>query len=148
MMDLDDKPLNTFRPLFGGLISPQPAELNGIFLSRLVGPAWLRTAAPSALALGGLGGWLGKEFLLGEQGLNLVQRRGTQKRIFPFLLDYRPSRLDGKPAAVVCYVRPSPFPWGLIIDELRWLDEQTLLGMTLLKFGPHLAVPFVLQRQA
>ncbi len=146
MLDLNSKPLSEFKGLFAGLPAPEPSGLSGKFRAELVGPGWLRRIATPGLALGGLGGWQGKEFFLGEQGLNLVQRGGKVKRIFPFVILYQPSHLDGKPAAAIRYVQPSPVPWLWITDELRWLDEQTLLGLTFLKAMPGLALPFVLHK--
>jgi hypothetical protein len=41
------------------------------------------------------------------------------------------SRLDGRDGITLSYPAGSPFPWPGIIDEVRQLDQTTLLGMSL-----------------
>jgi hypothetical protein len=57
-----------------------------------------------------------------------------------------PSLIDGMPGITLGYPKGSPFPWPWIVDEVRRLDEQTLLCMTLVKSRGlrKLAFPFIL----
>ncbi len=142
------KPFNSFAPLFFSLAPPEISALTGVYRAEFVGPGWLRTLAPLALALGGLRGWWGKAF--GEQGdaINIVERGGIQRRVLPMTVVTAPSLLDGKPAVTLHYPPGSRFPWYWIVDELRRLDETTLLCVTLvnLSWVPKAAFPFLLQR--
>jgi hypothetical protein len=60
-----------------------------------------------------------------------------------------PSLVDGKPGVTVQYPKDSPFPWPLVVDELRRLDDTTLLGLTIVNAGflRKLAFPFLLYYQ-
>lgn len=129
--DLNHLSLSVFKPLFSSLPTPELADLQGVYRAQFTGPAWLRRMAPPGLALGGLGGWWGKRFTGEGRGLNLVLRGGELLECLPFHLAQAPSFVDGKPALAVHYDPGSPFPWNLVIDELRWFGERTLLGMTL-----------------
>jgi hypothetical protein len=44
----------------------------------------------------------------------------------------------------VRYLPENPFPWPRVVDELRWLDAKTLLGLTLFNAAPPL--PFLLHQ--
>jgi hypothetical protein len=45
------------------------------------------------------------------------------------------------------YEADNPFPWPLIVDELRSIQPDLVLGMTITRIGPlvRLPLPFVLQ---
>jgi hypothetical protein len=139
--------LASLRALFATLAPP--SALAGIYLAEFTGPAWLRRTAGPALALGGLRGWRGKEFLDGRAGSNLVCRGGRLQRVLPFRLDEAASLVDGRVSARVAYGDASPFPWRRIVDELRRLDGARLLGMTVIDLGAlrRLAFPFLLRIQ-
>lgn len=138
--------LSSLATRFRALPLPAVTALTGIYRAELVGPAWLRRAAGPALALGGLGGWWGKEFLRDGRGLNLVLRGGRFSRIFPFELVQARSLLEDGPARLIRYARECPFPWPFIVDELRQFDPGWLWGMTLIAGGgfPRIPFPFLL----
>lgn len=146
---LKDQSLAACRSLFKSLAAPQNANINGRFQAEFVGPSWLRRAAGPALAVGGLGGWWGKDFDGKGGGLNLVEQDGALQTRIPVRLQIAISRIDHRPCVAIIYLHGSPFPWPLIEDELRWLDEQTLLGLTMFtKAGLHrISFPFLLHRQ-
>jgi hypothetical protein len=56
------------------------------------------------------------------------------------------SLLDGTPTVALHYPPGSPLPWPWIIDEVRRLDEKTLLCMTLVNLSwlPRVPFPFLL----
>ncbi len=141
---LEHMALGDFPALFASLEAPQ--ALLGDYRAAFTGPTWLQRIAGPGLWPLGLGGWWGKRFEADGSGVNLVQRGGELLRIFPIHLVSAPSLLDGKPCLSVRYHPECPFPWPHIIDDLRSLDERTLLGMTMVNAGAlrRLALPFLL----
>ena len=59
------------------------------------------------------------------------------------------SFIDNKEGLTLHYQPGNPFPWMYIVDELRRIDETTLLGMTLANLNGlrRLAFPFTLRFQ-
>ena len=57
--------------------------------------------------------------------------------------------IDGKPGLALSYEASNPFPWPWIVDELRSIQPDLVLGMTITQMGPlaRLPLPFVLQPQ-
>lgn len=146
---LNREPLNYFRHLFTTLDALTVAEVNGRYHSQFIGPAWVRTLAPPSLALVGMGSWCGKVFD-GPAGMNRLKRQDEIIEAMPVALVERPSLIDNQPTLTVTYPATSRWPWPHIIDELRRLDTNTLLGMTMAKpLGLHrIAFPFLLHRDA
>ncbi|MBP8055712.1 MAG: hypothetical protein KA314_07700 [Chloroflexi bacterium] len=142
--------LPAFRRLFRTLSAPLLESLCGEFHSEIVGPAWMRWIAPPALVMGGLGGWRGKLFDDTGQGVNLVNRRGQMKQVLPMQLARQASLIDQQPVIAVTYAASAPPPWPWIIDELRQLNAQTVLGMTVAtRLGLHrVAFPFLLHKKS
>jgi hypothetical protein len=98
----------------------------------------------------GLGGWWGKEISRDDgEAINLVHRQGEYHRIFPMYFIQQISFLDRKPGLALRYEKDNPFPWPMILDELRRLDAETILGMTLVDLTVlrRQAFPFILQSQ-
>lgn len=143
---LHNQHFGQYPALFAGLEAPD--MLNGVFRAEFTGPWWLRRIAGPGLWPLGLGGWWGKEFDAQGNGVNLVRRRGELRRIFPIRLIPAHSLIDSKPCLSVRYDPTCPFPWPHVVDELRRLDDVTLLGMTYATLGPlrHLYLPFLLYR--
>ncbi len=137
-----------FREFFGSLAAPTPASLLGAYRAAFVGPGWVRFMAGPALALTGLGGWWGKEFLADGTAVNLVVSDGKLVRRFPMELINAPSLIDRKPGLSLRYRTGSPFPWMFVVDELRRVDSSTLLGMTLVDVRGlrSTAFPFILKK--
>lgn len=141
-------PLRKFRTLFGALSIPQANSLPGRYHDTFVGPAWLRIAVKPALLITGLGGWWGKEIFQDGTAINIVLRNGKLSRCFPMKVICGKSVLDRQNGLALRYQKGNPFPWMFIIDEIRRIDEITLLGMSRLNI-PGLrwfAIPFVLQK--
>jgi hypothetical protein len=59
------------------------------------------------------------------------------------------SAIDGKPTLALIYAQDNPFPWPHIVDELRQLDPEALLGMTYVNRGglKKLAFPFLIESE-
>ncbi|MCJ7529619.1 MAG: hypothetical protein MUO64_01145 [Anaerolineales bacterium] len=146
---LNQQPLRAFKSIFASLSPPEIHSLKGLYQAEFTGPLWLRKAAGPCLVLAGMGGWWGKEFHQDGTSVNLVYRGGRLRPHFPIRLAAMPSLVDGKPGVTVQYPKDSPFPWPLVVDELRRLDDTTLLGLTIVNAGflRKLAFPFLLYYQ-
>ena len=149
MTDYNSLTLTQFRNLFLSLPVPEATSIRGVYRASFVGPGWLRTSAGPALVLSGLGGWWGKEFYKDGTAINIVLRADTFSTHFPMRLVSTKSFIDDRDGLALHYQDGNPFPWMHIVDELRRIDDKTLLGMTLanLKGLRQLAFPFILQFQ-
>ncbi len=146
--ELNNLPFSQFRSLFSGLAIPASASLAGSYQAAFVGPAWLRASAAPALALSGLGGWWGKEFSLDGTAINIVLRSGSFSTRFSMKMVQTRSFIDQKMGLALHYQDGSPFPWMFVVDEIRRLDQTSLLGMTIanLRGLRSLAFPFILKK--
>ena len=141
--------LASFRTLFSSLPPPALNTVEGIYQAAFAGPWWLRTIAGPGLYPLGLGGWWGKRLDGQGQSSNIVHRGGRLSPKMPVSLVECSSMIDGRPCLAVIYPPESPFPWPWVVDELRSLDDERLLGMTLVTWRPlkRLALPFLLSRR-
>lgn len=148
-MELNSLSLKQFRDLFVSLLVPDMTSIRGVYRAAFVGPGWLRTSARPALVLSGLGGWWGKEFSADGTAINIVLRAGKYSTRFPMKLVAAKSFIDGKDGLAVHYQPGNPFPWMYVVDELRQINDDTLLGMTLANVNGlrNMAFPFTLQFQ-
>jgi len=148
-MDYNALSLKQLRDLFTSLPVPEAASLTGVYRAAFVGPAWWSASAAPILVLTGLGGWWGKQFRPDGTALNIVLRTGVFSTRFPMQLVRARSNIDGKEGWILHYQAGNLFPWMYIVDELRNIDESTLLGMTLANLNGlrRLALPFTLQIQ-
>ena len=146
--ELNKMSLKNFRELFASLGVPDTNSLRGTYHASFVGPAWWRVSANPVLVIAGLGGWWGKEFHDDGTAINIVLRAGKFSTRFPMKFVKARSFVDHKHGLALHYQKGSPFPWMFIVDELRQLDETTVLGMTLTNVAGlrGLALPFILQR--
>lgn len=143
-----DARVSFYRRTFSTLRAPTGEALRGRFRAVFVGPWWLRLPARPSIGLAGLRNWFGKELTGPGDAYNLVWRRGELARSLPMTLNHRASVLDGAPCGVLFYGPKSPFPFGHIVDELRALNDDCLLGMTIVE-APllrNLGLPFLLLR--
>lgn len=147
---INDLSLGALRAAFTLLTTPSLESLAGAYRAEFVGPAWLRRFAPPGLVITPLAGWVGKAFDSQGHGINLVRRRGLMQRVLPMTAQWLPSRVDALPCVTLTYAPGSPFPFAYIVDELRTVDADTLLGLSFAA-APWLArlpIPFLLRRQA
>lgn len=96
----------------------------------------LRRVAPVGLGLVGLPRWHGKRFTGSGRdelaGVNLLRSpggAGVEERL-PMHAALGAGIADGRPAVIVTYAEDAPRPWRWVRDELRQLDEETLVGMS------------------
>ena len=146
--ELNQTPFGKFREIFSNLQIPEPASLIGVYQASFVGPAWLRTSADPALALSGLGGWWGKEFFENGTAINIILKGGIFSNRFSMKLISTPSFIDRQAGLYLHYQPGNPFPWMYVVDEIRQLDQNNLLGMTMANVTGlrGLAFPFLLQK--
>ena len=136
-----------FPAYFSTLDAPQPGSLRGLYRGYFVGPAWFRKLARPLLTITGMGDWRGK--FIDSQGkiLNLVQNGEVLVSKLPMELVEQDSLIDGKPGVTLRYEASNPLPWPWVIDEMRRIQADWVLGMTILQRGPlrQFPLPFVLQ---
>jgi len=138
-----------FPEYFSSLDIPSMDSLSGLYRGAFVGPAWLRWLGGPLLVITRMGKWLGKDIDAEGRALNLVQTGGGIVQKFPMRLVEQESLIDGKPGLALRYEASNPFPWPWIIDELRSIQPDLVLGMTVTQIGSlaRLPLPFVLQSQ-
>ena len=143
-----DASLRELRSLFSTLDAPGEAILKGFYRACFIGPWWLRKSAPPTLYLTGLPNWQGKRFLSVDRAVNIVLVGGAPTEALSMSVATLPSHLDAKPVAAVQYGAEAPLPWRWVIDELRAIDDHTMLGMTIVckQLVEHLSFPFLLRR--
>jgi hypothetical protein len=139
-----------YEDCFAALAPPSRDSLVGRFQGEFVGPWWLRHGAPVLLAVLGMRGWWGKDFSARGEGLNLVRRREGLRPAVPVVLREAPSRVDGQRGVQVEYPPGCAWYWRLFVDELRWLEGETVLAMSRLELPllRRLRLPFLLHRVA
>ncbi len=137
-----------YKKYFATLSSFPVEALNGEYRSRVPGPFWYRWSFAPSLAFTALRGWVGKAFFDNGRAINLVRRKGKITRVLPMTVREQNSELDGNPVQVVIYPDDAPFPWNRVTDELRRVNETTIVGMTIfhLPVIRHIPFPFILRK--
>lgn len=130
-MEKIDAPMKEYREVFRQL-SPLPAEqLKGSYNQIPLGSVSGTKFWMLSIIIAGLPGIQGKEFDQNGEGFNLCYLVDGIKKIGPiYIAGVGPSIIDGKPSLIIRY-RSKRY----MIDELRFLDENTLMGMGYFKFG-------------
>ncbi len=144
--DLTTASLHTLRQSFATATVPAPGQRSGFWRARFIGPWWLRLGGRPSVALSGLRGWQGKRFLTADSATNVLTRGDA----LSMQCRECPSSIDGGAVAALTYGAAGPLPWRWVTDELRALDDRTLLGMTIINLPllRHFAFPFLLERDA
>lgn len=145
--------LRELQQAFREASAPELTALVGVHDGEFLGPAWLRHAAILTMRVFGMPGWCGKAFRPAtanpdtRDGENLVRRDGRSEPSIPMQARIASSRLDGRPAIVLSYPADARFPWPRVTDELRPLDDRTLLGLAFgVPLAPRHGTPFLLRR--
>jgi hypothetical protein len=123
------------------------SELHGFYAGVPAGPWWFRLGSGPTMGMTGFGGWLGKQVLGQGRAVNLFETSSGPEQRFPMTLGRRPSLIDGQDTLVLNYPADARTPWCWVTDELRWMSDGRILGMTFVN-APlirHMVFPFVLQ---
>lgn len=131
---------------------PQLEALVGRHKATFAG--WLRFGGPFAMRVTGMPGWWGKQFRAsgrgGErlEGENLLRRGERLVESIPMTAEIASSRVNGRPTILIKYPPDARWPHNRVSDELRPLDEGTLLGLSFgLPLAPSGGAPFILRRE-
>lgn len=141
--------LGALKTLFATLPAPDTGFRHGFFRASFVGPFWYRIGGFPTMDLTGLRHWQGKKFLTPDSATNILKRgEGTVQALSMKVVEAI-SLIDGQPVVALQYGKEAPFPWRHVRDELRVIDERTLLGLTRvdLPILRHFAFPFLLERE-
>lgn len=141
--------LRELRQLFATLSPPDAAFRHGFFRASFVGPAWYRLGGFPSVHLSGLPYWQGKKFLTPDSATNILRQRDGLVQALSMTVVAGPSRVDGRPGVALTYGQEAPFPWRHVRDELRVIDDRTLLGITKvdLPLLRYFGFPFLLERE-
>ena len=145
--------IGALKKLFSSLPPPAPDMRRGFFRASFIGPAWLRATGRPSVAVSGLPGWQGKKFFNADDATNVLKKNGALVEALAMRVTPGISRVDGRQGVALHYVPqngvPAPLPWRWVRDELRAVDANTLLGMTVIDLPllRHLAFPFLLVRE-
>lgn len=141
--------IDSLKQLFAVSKVPDAAFRHGFFRASFVGPFWYRIAGFPSVHLSGLPHWQGKKFLTPDSATNILRQGEGTVQALSMTVVAGTSLTDGKPGVALHYGKEAPFPWRHVRDELRVLDERTLLGMTRvdLPILRHFAFPFLLERE-
>ena len=141
--------LKGLKQRFATATLPTEAQRRGFWKARFIGPLWLRLGGMPSCYLGGLWGWLGKKFLTADSATNVLARGAGTIDALSMQARVQPSALDGGAVVALTYGASGPIPWRWVTDELRALDEHTLLGMTRLDLPllRRFVFPFLLERE-
>ena len=146
----------TLVKMFRGLSQPDSlAPFLGKHRSEYIGVAPMRLPSPFAMGLAGFSDWRGKVFRPNDKdstvldGMNMFGDEATRTERYPMSSRIGPSSIDGKPAFIVTYPQDTRHPWCRATDELRMIDDDTLLGITFFNYPliKYLPVPFLLRRE-
>lgn len=148
-MDYRSASVKKIKQYFSTLANPTPEQCQGFFAAEFVGPWWMRLAARPTLNLTGLPNWQGKRFLSNHSATNVLLSKKGKIDALNMTLTPVPSYVDGKAGLALTYGSEAPFPWRFVRDELRMIDQNTILAITyvdlpILKLFP---MPFSLRRQ-
>lgn len=152
--------IGELKALFSSLKPPAPAMRHGFFRAAFIGPAWLRLSARPSLEVSGLPGWQGKKFLSADDATNILKKGDTLVEALAMRVTPGTSQVDGQQGVALHYVsgvpgvpgtdgKPVPLPWRWVRDELRAVDDNTILGFTVINLPllRLMAFPFLLTRE-
>lgn len=145
--DLHKLSISHLKPAFRQGRRVDAAELQGFYAGVPAGPWWFRLGSRPTMGMTGFGGWLGKQVLGQGRAVNLFEAPSGPEQRFPMTLGRRASLIDGQDTLVLNYPADARTPWCWVTDELRWMADGRILGMTFVD-APlirHMVFPFVLQ---
>lgn len=146
--------IGELKTLFSSLKPPAAAMRHGFFRAAFIGPAWLRLSARPSLEVSGLPGWQGKKFLGADDATNILKKGDALVEALAMHVTPGISQVDGQQGVALHYVpgtdgKPAPLPWRWVRDELRAVDDNTILGFTVINLPllRRMAFPFLLIRE-
>ena len=142
--------LGYIRQFFRGLSSDVGTITPGFYRASFIGPWWLKIIAMPSIALSGLKGWQGKKFFDAYTATNILQTQQGLVEKLQMHCVHGMTLEDGQQGVALNYGADTPIPWRWIKDEMRVLDDQTYLCMTVidLPFIRKLSFPFILRRES
>ena len=149
VQELITAPLGQIKTVFQQLPPAEEQSRSGFYRASFIGPAWLRATAGPSLALSGLKGWQGKRFLSADTATNILKNKDQTTEKLTMTCESGISAVDGKQGVALTYPKNAPLPWRWVVDEMRQLDDNTLLCMTVfnLPILKHFPVPFILTKE-
>lgn len=142
--------IRELKQLFASLPVPDAAMRRGFFRASFVGPFWYRPFGFPSVHLSGLPFWQGKKFLTADTATNILRKGAGVEEYLGMTVVAAPSLIDGKPGVSLRYGAEAPRPWRWVRDELRAVDERTILGVTVIDLPVlrHFCFPFLLVRES
>jgi len=121
----------------------------GFFRASFIGPWWLRHSAMPSIALSGLRGWQGKKFFDALNATNILKSKNGTVEKLQMSCQRVHSLVDGQQSIALQYGLKAPLPWRWVVDELRVLDDDTFLCMTVIDLPllRNFSFPFLLRRE-
>lgn len=147
--DLSTASLSHIKRIFSQLDAVPETARTGFLRAQFIGPLWLRSTAGPSLNLSGLSGWQGKRFLDSNNATNVLKQKSNMIEKFQMQCQNIISTVDGKASIALIYHKNAPIPWRWVSDEIRQLDENTWLCMTVfhLPLLKHCPMPFILTKE-
>ena len=147
--DLQHASLKELRSIFEKLPAPDDDFRAGFFSAQFIGPWWIRLTARPSLHVTGLPHWQGKKFKTPELATNILYSPQGLTEKYLMNCVHGPSMVDQQQAVYLDYGSQAPRPWRWIRDELRVLNEHSMLCMTVIDIPVlrHFPFPFVLSRK-
>ncbi len=141
--------ITRLRALFSTLRAPAAEMCAGFYRAEFIGPWWLRITGRPSVALSGLPGWQGKRFLTTTTATNVLLKNGQATQVLLMRCVSSVSQVDGKQGLALHYGADAPVPWRWVRDELRAVDANRMLGMTVINLPllKRFSFPFLLVRE-
>lgn len=142
--------VGALKKLYSSLPVPDAKIRHGFFRASFIGPFWMRLSGKPTLELTGLPGWQGKRFITDGTATNVLLRKGERVDALNMTVQDVTSYVDGSAGVALRYGADAPAPWRWVRDELRAIDDNTLLGITFVDVPVlrHFPMPFLLERAA
>lgn len=140
--------LSQIRKVFNQLPAVSEKFRTGFYRASFIGPWWLRISAMPSIAMSGLSGWQGKKFFDVDTATNILKTKDGLKEKLQMSCKVGSSLVDGQQGVALHYGVNAPIPWRWVKDEMRVLDDQTLLCMTVIDLPilRKMSFPFLLRR--
>ena len=142
--------IRELKKLFASLPVPEQAMRDGFFRASFIGPAWYRISGFPSVHVAGLPYWQGKKFLTPVSATNILRKNNDFVEALVMTVEEGISMIDGKLGVALRYGAEAPIRWCWVRDEIRAVDDRTLLGITIVDIPVlrHFCFPFLLVRES